>query len=385
MQRRSFLSGTSTLAISQIITGCGTNQQPPLNVQLLKDSIPGQVVNQFRKTITAGGKLKFTPINQLEELFKLLQTWQKPANNQQEWTRFLPFNQNQKSSPANLVTLGDYWLQAAINQKLIQPLETTNIKNLGKLHEKWQEIVKRDQQEKIWGVPYRWGNTVIVYNQEKFQQLGWKPTDWSDLWRSELQNRISLLNHPREVIGLVLKKLGKSYNTENINQISDLETQLQALNQQVKFYNSTNYLEPLIIGDTWLAVGWSNDIIPLINSNKKFAAVVPISGTAIWADLWVSPTGVSNDNLTYQWLDFCLQPNTSKQIALLTKTNSPIDNNIGVGDIQPQLQNLLITNPEVFAKSEFLLPLPVKTMQQYEDLFSRININKSPISLRNRG
>ncbi|MEY3221843.1 MAG: hypothetical protein RLZZ203_699 [Cyanobacteriota bacterium] len=385
MQRRSFLSGTSTLAISQIITGCGTNQQPPLNVQLLKDSIPGQVVNQFRKTVTAGGKLKFTPINQLEELFKLLQTWQKPANNQQEWTRFLPFNQNQKSSPANLVTLGDYWLQAAINQKLIQPLETTNIKNLGKLHEKWQEIVKRDQQGKIWGVPYRWGNTVIVYNQEKFQQLGWKPTDWSDLWRSELQNRISLLNHPREVIGLVLKKLGKSYNTENINQISDLETQLQALNQQVKFYNSTNYLEPLIIGDTWLAVGWSNDIIPLINSNNKFAAVVPISGTAIWADLWVSPTGVSNDNLTYQWLDFCLQPNTSKQIALLTKTNSPIDNNIGVGDIQPQLQNLLITNPEVFAKSEFLLPLPVKTMQQYEDLFSRININKSPISLRNRG
>ena len=74
MQRRSFLSGTSTLAISQIITGCGTNQQPPLNVQLLKDSIPGQVVNQFRKTVTAGGKLKFTPINQLEELFKLLQT-----------------------------------------------------------------------------------------------------------------------------------------------------------------------------------------------------------------------------------------------------------------------------------------------------------------------
>ena len=372
MQRRSFLLGTSTLAISQIITGCGTNQQPPLNVQLLKDSIPGQVVNQFRKTVTAGGKLKFTPINQLEELFKLLQTWQKPANNQQQWTRFLPFNQNQKSSPANLVTLGDYWLQAAINQKLIQPLETTNIKNLGKLNEKWQEIVKRDPQGKIWGVPYRWGNTVIVYNQEKFQQLGWKPTDWSDLWRSELQNRISLLNHPREVIGLVLKKLGKSYNTENINQISDLETQLQALNQQVKFYNSTNYLEPLIIGDTWLAVGWSNDIIPLINSNNKFAAVVPISGTAIWADLWVSPTGVSNDNLTYQWLDFCLQPNTSKQIALLTKTNSPIDNNIGVGDIQPQLQNLLITNPEVFAKSEFLLPLPVKTMQQYEDLFSRI-------------
>jgi putative spermidine/putrescine transport system substrate-binding protein len=373
MDRRSFLLGTSTLTLSQLITGCGTNQQPPLNVQLLKNSIPGQVVNQFRKTVTQGGKLKFTPVNQLQELFKLLQTWQQPpTNNQQEWTRYLPFNQNQKSPTANLVTLGDYWLQAAIDQKLIQPLATTNIKNLANLNEKWQQLIKRDQEGKIWGVPYRWGNTVIIYNQEKFQKLGWKPTDWSDLWRSELQNRISLLNHPREVIGLVLKKLGKSYNTENIKQISALKPELQALNQQVKFYDSQNYLEPLITGDTWLAVGWSHDIIPVISRYQKFAAVVPQSGTAIWTDLWVSPKGVSNDGLAYQWLDFCLQPNTSKQIALLTKSNSPVDNAMVLGDIQKQLQNLFLTDAEILAKSEFILPLPPAVMKEYEDLFIKI-------------
>jgi putative spermidine/putrescine transport system substrate-binding protein len=373
MDRRSFLLGTSTLTLSQLITGCGTNQQPPLNVQLLKNSIPGQVVNQFRKTVTQGGKLKFTPVNQLQELFKLLQTWQQPPNNnQQEWTRYLPFNQNQKSPTANLVTLGDYWLQAAIDQKLIQPLATTNIKNLANLNEKWQQLIKRDQEGKIWGVPYRWGNTVIIYNQEKFQKLGWKPTDWSDLWRSELQNRISLLNHPREVIGLVLKKLGKSYNTENIKQISALKPELQALNQQVKFYDSQNYLEPLITGDTWLAVGWSHDIIPVISRYQKFAAVVPQSGTAIWTDLWVSPKGVSNDGLAYQWLDFCLQPNTSKQIALLTKSNSPVDNAMVLGDIQKQLQNLFLTDAEILAKSEFILPLPPAVMKEYEDLFIKI-------------
>ncbi len=373
MDRRSFLLGTSTLALSQVITGCGTNQQPPLNVQLLKGSLPGQVVSQFRKTVTEGGKLKFTPINQLEDLFRLLQTWQQPSkNNQQEWTRYLPFNQNQKSPTANLVTLGDYWIPAAINQKLIQPFKTANIKNLANLNEKWQQIIKHDQQGKIWGIPYRWGNTVIIYNREKFQKLGWKPTDWSDLWRSELENRISLLNHPREVIGLVLKKLGKSYNTENLHQIARLETELQALNKQVKFYDSINYLEPLITGDTWLAVGWSHDIIPVISSYQKFAAVVPQSGTAIWADMWVSPTGVTSNSLAYQWLDFCLQPDISKQIALLTKSNSPIDNNIAVGDIQKQLQSLLFTNSEIFAKSEFLLPLPPAVMKEYEDLFMKM-------------
>ncbi|HCQ21402.1 MAG: polyamine ABC transporter substrate-binding protein [Aphanizomenon flos-aquae LD13] len=373
MDRRAFLLSVSTLALSQVITGCGTNQQLLLNVQLLKNSIPGQVVKKFRKTVTQGEKLKFTPIDQLEDLFKLLQTWQQPPTNQQkEWTSYLPFNQNQRSPTANLVTLGDYWLEAAISQKLIQPLETKNLKNIGYINDKWQQIIKRDQNGKIWGVPYRWGNTVIIYNREKFQKLGWTPTDWSDLWRSELQNRISLLNHPREVIGLVLKKLGKSYNTENLSQISSLEAELQALNQQVKFYNSTNYLEPLIIGDTWLAVGWSDEIIPVISRYQKFAAIVPKSGTAIWADLWVSPAGVNNDDLAYQWLDFCLQPHISKQIALLTKSNSPIQDNMVMGDIEKYLQNLLLTNAEIFAKSEFLLPLPPAVMKEYEDLFMKM-------------
>jgi putative spermidine/putrescine transport system substrate-binding protein len=373
MDRRAFLLSVSTLALSQVITGCGTNQQLLLNVQLLKNSIPGQVVKKFRKTVTQGEKLKFTPIDQLEDLFKLLQTWQQPPTNQQkEWTSYLPFNQNQRSPTANLVTLGDYWLEAAISQKLIQPLETKNLKNIGYINDKWQQIIKRDQNGKIWGVPYRWGNTVIIYNREKFQKLGWTPTDWSDLWRSELQNRISLLNHPREVIGLVLKKLGKSYNTENLSQISSLEAELQALNQQVKFYNSTNYLEPLIIGDTWLAVGWSDEIIPVISRYQKFAAIVPKSGTAIWADLWVSPAGVNNDDLAYQWLDFCLQPHISKQIALLTKSNSPIQDNMVMGNIEKHLQNLLLTNAEIFAKSEFLLPLPPAVMKEYEDLFMKM-------------
>ena len=172
MDRRAFLLSVSTLALSQVITGCGTNQQLLLNVQLLKNSIPGQVVKKFRKTVTQGGELKFTPIDQLEDLFKLLQTWQQPPTNQQkEWTSYLPFTQNQRSPTANLVTLGDYWLEAAISQELIQPLETKNLKNIGYINDKWQQIIKRDQNGKIWGVPYRWGNTVIIYNQEKFQKF----------------------------------------------------------------------------------------------------------------------------------------------------------------------------------------------------------------------
>lgn len=127
------------------------------------------------------------------------------------------------------MTLGDYWIRVAIKNKLIQPLDVSKLKQWSSLPQRWQELAKRndqgqiDPQGKVWAVPYRWGNTVIVYRRDKFlQEFGWTPSDWSDLWRSELRSRISLLDQPREVIGLVLKKLGQSYNTKNLD-IPNLE------------------------------------------------------------------------------------------------------------------------------------------------------------------
>lgn len=37
------------------------------------------------------------------------------------------------------------------------------------------------------------------------------------MWRPELAGRISMINSPREVIGAVLKYMGASYNTENMD------------------------------------------------------------------------------------------------------------------------------------------------------------------------
>lgn len=378
MDRRYFLLGISGLVFSQILMGCGGKNQTHLNVQLLKGSIPGQVVNQFRKTLESDANLKFVPINQILDLFKQLQIWQKPeTKDQQGWKSYIPLIQSQKQSKADLVTLGDYWLKAAIEQKLIQPLETEKIQQWSSLNPRWQQLVRRDDQGNIdpqgniWAAPYHWGNTVIIYNGEKFQKFDWQPKDWSDLWRSELRSRISLLNHPREVIGLVLKKLGESYNTENITQIPDLKAELLALHQQVKFYDSTTYLEPLLTGDTWLAVGWSNDVMPILSRYPKLTAVIPESGTAMWADLWVSPAEVEQNTLASDWINFCWQPNIAKQIAILTKNNSPVTN-IVASDLQKPLKNLLLNNQEFFDKSEFLLPLPASVNKGYKYLFNKI-------------
>ncbi|MDB9374566.1 extracellular solute-binding protein [Nodularia sphaerocarpa] len=383
INRRSFLLGAGGLALSQLLVGCGNSNQTQLNIQLLKGSIPAQIVRQFRQSLQQQVQLNFAPVEQIQDLFKQLQGWQDQSKTTEQpfWNRFIPFRKSQPAVASDLVTLGDYWLKAAIEQKLIQPLEAAEVnqfKQWSALDQKWRELVTRnnqgnlDTQGNVWAAPYRWGSTVIVYHRQKLQSLGWTPEDWSDLWRDGLQQRISLLDQPREVIGLVLKKLGKSYNTENLDTIPELENELRALNKQVKLYSSNNYLEPLIIGDTWLAVGWSSDIIPILARYPQLSAVVPKSGTAIWADLWVRPTGVEKDTFSSQWIDFCWEPNIAKKISLLTRSNSPISSNTAPSDLQEPFRSLLEGNRAVFDNSEFLLSLPPSAMKQYESFFAKM-------------
>lgn len=376
MQRRTFLLGTGAIA-SQLLAGCNSPAQATLQVQFLRGSIPAIVFDRFRQQAQ---QAKFTPVAQLQELFTQLQAWQQAAtatNTPAQW--FLPTRQAQSPNPADLVTLGDYWLAAAIAQKLIQPLDVTQLQAWNRLPESWQTLVRRnpqgqpDAQGQIWAAPYRWGSTVIAYNREKFRNLSWTPQDWSDLWRPELRDRVSVLNHSREVIGLTLKRLNQSYNTQNLNTVPDLEPQLRLLHQQIKLYSSSAYIEPLLMGDTWVAVGWSTEILPVLRRYQQIAAVIPQSGTALSADLWVNPVNERVlPTLAAQWIDFCWQPQIAQQLAQRSYANSPIPVELAFASVPPRARNVLIAEPQRLQQSEFLLPLPPATQQQYNALWQKI-------------
>ncbi|HBY78395.1 MAG TPA: polyamine ABC transporter substrate-binding protein, partial [Cyanobacteria bacterium UBA11148] len=122
MKRRSFLVQATALGVGQLALGCSSKQPIVLNVQLLQDSIPAQLLGKFRKTLQQSVKLNFEPEAQLQDLYKRLETWKRQAAEEetpQRWS--IPFIGKRRSVIASLVTLGDYWLETAIRQNLIEP------------------------------------------------------------------------------------------------------------------------------------------------------------------------------------------------------------------------------------------------------------------------
>ncbi|MFP4133702.1 MAG: extracellular solute-binding protein [Halothece sp.] len=367
LNRRQFLLIMLVSAIAPSLHSCG-NANNTAQVRVLSGSIPSQVLGAFKRELEGDQNLDLNPISQLEELYQILEK----------------LTEEETSNRADLVTLGDFWLKTAIEKELIQPLDLEALSNWEALPSPWRDLVKRDEQGnpdsagQIWGAPYCWGNTIIAYREDKFQQAEYDPpTDWEDLWREELKHKISLLDQPREVIGLTLKKLGQSYNTENLEAVSNLKSELSALQKQVKFYSSDSYIQPLILGDTWLAVGWSSDVLDLRTRYPNIKIITPQSGTAMWADLWVRPAFSERfSELILEWINFCWKTETASQIGLFTSASSPILLNGNQEEIPEDLRadQLRIPPAEILDQSEFLLPLSEATEEQYQTIWEKMRI-----------
>ncbi|MDG2991101.1 extracellular solute-binding protein [Candidatus Synechococcus calcipolaris G9] len=352
MERRSFLRGLGGLSLGLLAGGCQGITPTGLTIHGLKGSLPAQLLRRFRQA--SGQNLSYQVHLTPADLFALLAD---------------------DLGDNSLVSLGQAWLDGAIAPGKIQPMAKSALPSLEDLDPRWQSLIETPPlpTDTVWGIPYRWGATVMVYRRDRFAELGWTPTDWSDLWRSDLQGKFSLLNDPREVIGLTLKHLGHSYNSDRPQDIPPLLANLQSLRQGCKLFSSDAYLQPLVLGDTWLAVGWSSDVLPLLKRDDTLGAVMPKSGTALWTDIWVQPQSGENQPLDLDqqaWLNFWLEPEVARLLSQFSDGVSPLILSSEDIELPSPAETLLLTDGPALAASEFILPQAPEVAAQYQKIWT---------------
>ncbi|KAK9232810.1 hypothetical protein WN943_023058 [Citrus x changshan-huyou] len=249
------------------------------------------------------------------------------------------------------------------DQLLNQGTEQEEDEKLKQEFENWKsktnDAGEIDPRGKIYAAPYGWGTVVIAYKKSKFRKHNLAPIeDWKDLWRPELAGRISMVNSPREL---------------NLALLAN-----QAFG----------------IGDVWVAVGWSSDVLPAVKHMSN-VAVVPKSGASLWADLWAIPAASRLETkqiggrvrgpspLIHQWIEFCLQtaralpfkqeviPGTSPSALESTLVKLPGELLKG----KPSLDTNLIAGvppAEILARCDFLEPLSEATLSDYEWLVANL-------------
>ncbi|KAG0474981.1 hypothetical protein HPP92_014667 [Vanilla planifolia] len=245
----------------------------PLRIIALQGSMPPFWIKEFVQTQGKRLKMNIVLRSSLESIYSELNLALDKG-----------FLHPKSAMAADLVSLGDSWLGNAIQRGLIECIPNIEEQDwFMSLGNKWKVHLSRnmkgelDPSGNIWGVPYRWGTMARTY---------WK--DFND--------RFS-----KEVLGAVLKRMGASYNTKDIDlQVTggrkSVLDNLKSLQRQVRLFDSMHYLKSFGAGDVWVAVGWSSDVIPQAKRMSNVAVVVPKSGTSIWSDLWTIPAATKFNN-----------------------------------------------------------------------------------------
>jgi putative spermidine/putrescine transport system substrate-binding protein len=373
MNRRTFLASTVGVSLAALAAGCQPAVSGDLILALLAGSVPVQLIQAFQRQQAEVGKVGVVAKDSLLALYTLLQSWHKQAAETEAAGSSTP-----QRTVANWVTQADYWLTSAIQQGLIQPIDTQSVERWLQLPAVWPQLVTRndqgliDETGHVWGIPYRWTVLAILYDARRFK--GSLQT-WNDLLQPALTRQVLLPDHPRLVLGLALKALGASANHEDPASVAGLEDFLTKFQAQVRWYNSQHTLKSLIIGDATAIVGWLDAILPVAAQYRNLRLAIPPEGTLASADLWVTPSRAeASTQLATDWLNFCLTDEFKTQMAIYTQGLSPWLWGASADQLPDglQAQEALFKSSTLLPQSEFVLPLRSSTQAKYDALWQQL-------------
>ena len=116
----------------------------------------------------------------------------------------------------DLIIADDYIIETVIAEGLARKLELDKIPNFGNINPLYQGQFYDPTDE--YTVPYGAGVQTIVYNPALVET---EIHGYADLWNEEFEDNLAIIANYRVIIGMALKVLGYSYNTNDPAELAE--------------------------------------------------------------------------------------------------------------------------------------------------------------------
>ncbi len=162
-------------------------------------------------------------------------------------------------------------------------------------------------------MPYMWGTIGIGYRKSKMSS---PPTSWAAVFDSdEYAGRIALLSEATTMIGLALKYLGYSYNSTNLDELSQAEALLIKQKKNVKVFAEDNGQDLLLAEEVDICTEWNGDMLQVMAEDDDLDYLVPEEGGYLWQDTLAIPTGAPHPQNAHAFINYILDADAGAAIA----------------------------------------------------------------------
>lgn len=213
-----------------------------------------------------------------------------------------------KGGDYDLVIADDYIIETAIQQGLVQELDTSKLENYGSINPVYQGQFF-DPEDK-YTVPYGAGVQTIVYDPSVVDV---DIQGYADLWDPSLEDNVGIIGSFRVINGMALKVLGESYNTEDLAAIDAAGEKLLELAPNIRLIKDDNTQDDLLSGEVGAAVLYTSQVTLAKMANPDLEVVFPQEGIGFGIMAQFIPVNAPHAENAYKFIDYILQPEVAAQ------------------------------------------------------------------------
>ena len=349
---RKFIKGIgiaiSTVLISAFFVGCNSSKEV-VNFLNYGENIDAETLKEFQKEYDI--KVNVDTFDDMETMYNKI-----------------------KSGAVNydVILVSDNLMGRMINEDLLLELNKDNIPNINQMSEEYLNL-SMDPGNK-YSVPYMFGTVGLIYNTDVVDE---EVDSWDILWNEKYKDNIFMFNTYRDTIGVGLKKLGYSLNSENKDEIEEAKNLLLSQKKLGTIYGSDYGTESIANGETVVNMIWSGEGLNLQDEYPNLKYVVPKEGANFWIDSLCIPKNAKNVEGAEKFINFVSDKESALRIADEIGYTTP--NKEAMEAQEDHIKN----NPnaympeEIMNRCELYNDLPKDIKKLYDEAWTEIGVESA--------
>jgi spermidine/putrescine transport system substrate-binding protein len=345
-KRRIALLTIAALASASIISGQIQAQQNVLNLFNWSEYMDPAILKDFEKKFNI--KVNVSLFESNEDLIAKLETSGK--------------------GQYDLIVPGQYAIPILAKKGLLEKLDKSQLPNFKNLSKKF--VSPSYDPGNTNSVAYQWGTVGIVYRKDKVKNFD---PSWSLLFdKSKQQGPFIMMDSTREMLGPVLKYLGKSLNTVNKPDLKKaLELMAEAKNRSLGFDGGVGGKNKVVASQANYAVAYNGDAIKAADEDKNVGYFVPKEGSVIFVDSMAIPAGAKNSKMAHAFINFILEPKIGARLSNYNRYATPNEAAKPFIDAKDIKNSAVYPAAAIMGKLEFILDLAADN-KLYDSIWTKI-------------
>ena len=185
---------------------------------------------------------------------------------------------------------------------------------------------------------------TIVYNPSlvDLEVKGYK-----DLWDASFENNVAITANYRVMIGMALKVLGYSYNTNDLDELEEAAALFYKLAPNIRLIKDDFIQDDLVSGEVSAAVMYTSQVTAAMRADPELKVVYPEEGIGFGIMGMFIPSQAPNAEAAYAFVDYILRPEISEKCFEYENFGYYCTNKAAEPLLPEELQEFLVLPEEI--------------------------------------